>query len=76
MAHPEKHVTIVHASRLPISYAFPDSFREKAVNSLKEHGVEILLNEKVDIGSIGTTGDIKLQSGKTLPADLVVISVY
>ena len=75
MAHPEKHVTIVHAGRLPISEAFPDSFRERAVNSIKNHGVELLLNEKVDMSSLGTSDQIKLKSGKTLLADLIVISV-
>jgi len=74
MAHPEKHVTIVHAARLPISDVFPDFFREKAVASLKQHGVEILLNEKVDTKSLGTSGEIKLKSGKVLSADLIVIS--
>jgi apoptosis-inducing factor 2 len=75
MAHPEKHVTIVHAGRLPISDAFPDSFREKTVNSIKGHGVELLLNEKVDTTSLGASGQLKLKSGKTLPADLIVFSV-
>jgi apoptosis-inducing factor 2 len=75
MAHPEKHVTILHAGRLPISDAFPDFFREKAVNSIKEHGVELLLNEKVDTTTLGTSGQLKLKSGKTLPADLIVLSV-
>jgi hypothetical protein len=72
MAHPDKHVTILHAARLPISDAFPDYFREKTVASLKEHGVEILLNEKVDTDSLGTSGKIKLKSGKVLSADLIV----
>jgi hypothetical protein len=60
MAHPEKHVTIVHGGRLPISEAFPDSFRQKTVNSIKDHGVELLLNEKVDTTSLGTSGQLKL----------------
>lgn len=75
MAHPEKHVTIIHAGKLPISDAFPDSFREKAVNSIKEHGVELLLNEKVDTTTLGTSNQLKLKSGKTLRADLIVLSV-
>ena len=73
-AHPEKHITIVHASRLPISDAFPDTFREKTVAALKDHGVDILLNEKAIVESGNTSGELKLKSGKTLSADLIVIS--
>lgn len=73
MAHPDKNVTIVHAARLPVSDAFPDYFREKAVTSIEEHGVKIILNEKVDTDSVGERGEVQLKSGKTLPADLVVL---
>jgi len=72
MAHPNKNVTIVHGARLPVSDHFPEYFREKAVKSLEEHGVNIILNEKIDIESAGKNGVVKLSSGKTLPADLVV----
>jgi NADPH-dependent 2,4-dienoyl-CoA reductase/sulfur reductase-like enzyme len=73
MAHPGKNVTIVHGARLPVSDAFPDRFREKAVASIEEHGVNIILNEKVDTKSIGEKGEVRLNSGRTLPADVVVI---
>jgi hypothetical protein len=73
MAHPHKNVTIVHGARLPVSDAFPDYFREKAVASIEEHGAKIILNEKVDIESVGEKGEVQLKSGKTLLADLVVL---
>jgi len=76
MAHPNKNVTIVHGARLPVSDHFPDYFREKAVKSLEEHGVKIILNEKIDIESAGKNGVVKLSSGKTLTADLVVPLTY
>jgi NADPH-dependent 2,4-dienoyl-CoA reductase/sulfur reductase-like enzyme len=76
MAHPDKNVTIVHAARLPVSDALPDYFREKTVTSIEEHGVKIILNEKVNIDSVGERGEVQLKSGKTLPADLVVLPVY
>jgi NADH dehydrogenase FAD-containing subunit len=76
MAHPNKKVTIVHGARLPVSDHFPDYFREKAVKSLEEHGVDIILNEKIDIESAGKNGLVKLSFGKTLPADLVVRFAY
>lgn len=72
MAHPSKKVTIVHGARLPVSDHYPDYFREKAVKSLEEHGVDLVLNEKIDVESAGKNGVVKLSSGKTLPADLVV----
>jgi NADH dehydrogenase FAD-containing subunit len=72
MAHPNADVTIVHGGRLPVSDAFPDSFREKALHALHDYGVKVILNEKVNLDSIGEKGQIRLSSGKTLPADLVV----
>jgi NADH dehydrogenase FAD-containing subunit len=74
MAHPTKNVTIVHGARLPVSDHFPDYFREKALKSLQDHGVDIILNEKIDIDSAGKNGVVKLTSGKALPADLLVRS--
>jgi NADH dehydrogenase FAD-containing subunit len=72
MAHPETNVTIVHGARLPISDAFPEYFRTKVVATLGEFGVKIILNEKVDIASLSKKGGVRLKSGKTLPADVVV----
>jgi NADH dehydrogenase FAD-containing subunit len=72
MVKPKAKVTIVHAGRLPVSDEFPDYFREKAIASLNEHGVDIILNEKVDLDSINEKGQVRLKSGKTLSADVVV----
>jgi NADH dehydrogenase FAD-containing subunit len=72
MAHPDTNVTIVHGARLPVSDEFPDYFREKIVASLEEHGINIILNERVDVNNVGKKGEIRLTSGKTLSADLVV----
>ena len=67
MAHPTKNVIIVYGARLPISDHFPDYFRGKALKSLEEYGVDIILND-----SAGKNGVAKLTSGKTWHADLVV----
>jgi NADPH-dependent 2,4-dienoyl-CoA reductase/sulfur reductase-like enzyme len=72
MAHPNTKITIVHADRLPVSDLFPESFRKRAIASLKEHGIDIVLGEKVDLSSIGKKGPVRLSSGKVLEADLVV----
>ena len=72
MAHPEANVTIVHGARLPVSDAFPEYFRTKVVAMLGEFGVNIILNEKVDMESLSAKRGVHLKSGKTLPADLVV----
>ena len=72
MAHPKTNVTIVHGARLPVSDHFPDYFREKIVKSIENHGVNIILNEKIDIDSAGKNGVVKLSSRKSLSADLVV----
>ena len=62
----------MHAARLPLSDALPEYFREKVVAMLGEFGVKIILNEKVDIESLSEKGRVRLESGKTLPADLAV----
>ena len=76
MAHPNTNVSIVHAGRLPVSDEFPDSFRKKALQALQDDGVKLILNEKVNLDTIGEKGQVRLSSGKTLPADLVVVSKY
>jgi len=76
MAHPDTNVTIVHGDRLPLSDHFPDYFRQKVVETLKKHDIEIVLGEKVDLNDIPQNGSIKLQSGKSLSADLVVSSNF
>jgi NADH dehydrogenase FAD-containing subunit len=76
MANPKANVTIVHGANLPISDAFPDHFRQKAVTTLKEHGIDIILNELVDLSTINNgSKTVTLKSGKTLSADLVVFSL-
>jgi hypothetical protein len=42
---------------------------------LREMILDIILNEKIDIDSAGKNGVVKLTSGKTLPADLLVRSL-
>jgi NADH dehydrogenase FAD-containing subunit len=75
MVNPKANVTIVHGANLPISDAFPDYFRQKAVTTLKEHGIDIILNEFVDLTTINNASkSVTLKSGKTLAADLVVLS--
>lgn len=76
MAHPGTNVTIVHGLNLPVSDEFPDYFREKVVTTLKEHDINIILNERADIDNIGENGVVRLTSGKTLSADLVVKPKY
>lgn len=75
MAHPEINVTIVHGARLPLSDAFPEYFREKVVAMLGEFGVKIILNEKVNTESLSEKGGVRLKSGKTMPADIVVCPI-
>jgi NADH dehydrogenase FAD-containing subunit len=76
MANPKANVTIVHGGNLPISDAFPDNFRQKAVTTLKEHGIDIILNELVDLSTINGSKTVTLKSGKSLPADLVVLPSF
>jgi NADH dehydrogenase FAD-containing subunit len=73
MVNPEIKITIVHSERLPLSHHYPDHFRTKLVDVLKQHDVELLLNEKADMVNNSNSGTVPLQSGKTLAADAVVL---
>jgi len=75
MLNPKIDVTIIQAGRLPLTDHYPDNFRQKIVNALKERGIQIILNEKADIDSINGAGRVHLQSGQTLSADLVVSNI-
>lgn len=75
MLNPKIEVTIVQAGRLPLTDHYPDHFRKKVVDALKQRGIQIILNEKADISSINGAGRVQLQSGQTLSADLVVSNI-
>jgi apoptosis-inducing factor 2 len=76
MVNPKAKVTIVHGANLPVSDAFPDYFREKVVTTLKEHGIDIILNELVDLSTVNTgSKTVTLKSGKTLSTDLLVLTL-
>jgi len=71
MAHPNKKVTIIHGAKLPTSSIYPDHFREKVIGTLNKYGVDIILNEQVDLSKFdGKT--VHLSSGKVMSADVVV----
>jgi len=73
MAHPDKNVTIIHGGKLPLSSIYPEHFREKVVGTLKKYGVDIILNEQVDLSKTdGKT--VHLSSGKVMNTDVVVLS--
>jgi NADPH-dependent 2,4-dienoyl-CoA reductase/sulfur reductase-like enzyme len=71
MAHPNKNVTIIHGGKLPTSSLYPDYFREKVIGTLKKHGVDIILNEQVDLSKLDGKS-VHLSSGKVMTADVVV----
>jgi hypothetical protein len=73
-AYPDKIVTLVHMDRLPLNDNYPDNFRDKIVAALEVRKINILLSEKADFTSSSKTGPVKLESGKVLPADLVVFA--
>ena len=60
-----------------MSHHYPDSFRKKVLDGLKEKDIKMLLNEKAgDLDNLPSSGTIKLQSGTKLTADLIVLPFY
>lgn len=70
------NVTVVEMLPRCLQMALDDEYCEEATVKLKETGVKILLNEKVvSIDGNKKVESIKLESGKTLKADLVILGI-
>jgi NADH dehydrogenase FAD-containing subunit len=73
MVNPNANVTIIQGANLPLNSAYTDSFRQKVKKEVENRGGKFMLNEKANLTSTDTKA-VKLQSGKTLTADIVVLS--
>ncbi|KAF8983597.1 Apoptosis-inducing factor 2 [Entomortierella lignicola] len=83
-AFPSKKITLIHRSKSLVDYpGYPQSFKDEARRYLEKHGVEVILNENIEIEGL-TRGNsvqkaertIKLErSNKTIHSDLQFFSV-
>jgi len=62
--YPDKKVTLVHNGNKLLSSTFPDSFRDKLLNSLRVLNVEVILGEKVSEDTTTTKKKKKSKSRK------------
>ena len=71
------NVTLIEAMDNILPLAFDADFSEIARKSLKNHGVKLRVGEKVKQinGKNGVVSDIKLESGETIPADMVLFAI-
>ncbi|TFK51270.1 FAD/NAD(P)-binding domain-containing protein [Heliocybe sulcata] len=75
---PDKSVTLIH-SRDKLMQTFHPQMHELIMARCKELGIEVILNDRVHIpqGGFPTDGrafSIELTSGRTVPADLAILS--
>ena len=73
MLNPQIAVKIVHAGALPLSDHYPDDFRKRVVKLLEKHDIDLFLNERAEYNPNSGNDVVRLQSGKVLEADLVVL---
>jgi len=71
------NVTLIEAMDTILPLAFDADFSEKARKSLQNHGVKLRIGEMVKQinGKNGTVSGVKLKSGETIPADMVLFAI-
>jgi NADPH-dependent 2,4-dienoyl-CoA reductase/sulfur reductase-like enzyme len=71
------NVTLIEAMDTILPLAFDADFSETARKSLQNHGVKLRVGEMVkQINGInGTVSEVKLKSGETIPADMVLFAI-
>jgi len=73
-AHPSINVHVIHKDRLPLSNVYPDSFRQQIKTRLVKNGINLLLNETVDL-TTSEKSNTTLLSGKTLSSDITFFTI-
>ncbi len=73
----EYEVTLVEIEKTILSKAFDEEFGKIAEEHLRERGVNLITGEGVSeiVGKEGKVHEILLSSGKTIPADAVILSM-
>jgi len=73
---PELTITIVEMLTHCLQLVYDKDFCVQAEETLKSEGISLLLDEKVEaILGVGTVKKIKLQSGKEIDADMVIMGI-
>ncbi|KAF5364780.1 hypothetical protein D9758_009319 [Tetrapyrgos nigripes] len=75
---PDKPVTILHRDTKLINSTYPDKYRNRLAGQIKSRGVDLILNDSLDVDSenkISTVGEVQTyttKGGKDVKADLVI----
>ncbi|RDB27682.1 Apoptosis-inducing factor B [Hypsizygus marmoreus] len=73
--YPDKKVTIVHGDKYLLNPSYPDKVRKSAEKSIRARGVEVILDDFVDVSETKEVEGVTTRGGKELKsADLVVQS--
>lgn len=74
--HPDVHIHIVEMLRHCLQLVYDEEFCTKAEEALRDQGVNLLLDEKVDafVGD-GSVSGVRLASGKEVAADVVIMGI-
>ncbi|KAF8536500.1 pyridine nucleotide-disulfide oxidoreductase-like protein [Trichophaea hybrida] len=71
LTHPRKQITLIHSrSTLLSSEPLPSEFKTKALEYLRESGVEVLLNTRVN-AEVGN-GSLLLSTGETINTSAII----
>lgn len=73
---PGLKVSIVEMMTHCLALVYDEEFCMKAEDSLKEQGIDLVLDEKVkSFEGMGNVSSITLESGKTIDADMVILGI-
>ncbi|EJD03777.1 FAD/NAD-binding domain-containing protein [Fomitiporia mediterranea MF3/22] len=71
-AYPDKKVTIVNATPLPLNDTYPEKFRKDVLKRWHKRGVRFLLEDRIDDVPEGEFSSVATKNGQTFEADVVL----
>jgi len=71
-AYPNKKVTIVQGDSGLLNGTYPAKFRKDIEARIRKRGIELVLDDYIDVIPPPGAGSVTTRKGKVLPADLVV----
>ncbi|KAF9026131.1 FAD/NAD-P-binding domain-containing protein [Hymenopellis radicata] len=69
---PDKPVTIIHRRTKLLTDVYPDSFRDAAVTNLEARGIDVVLDDTVDLDIPAGATSVTTHKGKVVPGDLIL----
>ncbi|KAF8918881.1 FAD/NAD-P-binding domain-containing protein [Mucidula mucida] len=69
---PDKPVNIIHCRHKLLSDVYPDKFRDAVVTNLEARGIDVVLDDTVDLNLPSGATSVTTHKGKTVSGDLIL----